>query len=152
MKTCCGYSLEVPQWGTSNEYPQHMFSWRNKKKINIFWSYDLELYGNLSYTFVFPLWPLWLFFVDSGRRGLRGLGSLLDDSGGELGLTLGDACFPPGLEFEATGYVAESGSLRIRCFKFSFSINWVSGSLIHRRNSSSTFSFKTGFKAISQSS
>ena len=25
---CCGYSLEVPQrhlWGTSNEYPQHMF-------------------------------------------------------------------------------------------------------------------------------
>ena len=30
---CCGYSLEVPQWGTSNEYPQHIFSWRNKKNI-----------------------------------------------------------------------------------------------------------------------
>ena len=29
---CCGYSLEVPQWGTSNEYPQHMFLWPNKKK------------------------------------------------------------------------------------------------------------------------
>ena len=29
----CGYSLEVPQWGTSDEYPQHMFSWRNKKNI-----------------------------------------------------------------------------------------------------------------------
>ena len=28
----CGYSLEVPRWGTSNEYPQHMFSSRNKKK------------------------------------------------------------------------------------------------------------------------
>ena len=28
---CCGYSLEVPLWGTSNEYPQHMYSWRNKK-------------------------------------------------------------------------------------------------------------------------
>ena len=43
---CCGCSLEVPQWGTSNEYPQHvscragvsneypwqhMFSYRNKK-------------------------------------------------------------------------------------------------------------------------
>ena len=22
---CWGYSLEVPQWGASNEYPQHMF-------------------------------------------------------------------------------------------------------------------------------
>ena len=31
--TCCGYSLEAPHWGTSNEYPQHMFSWRNKKTI-----------------------------------------------------------------------------------------------------------------------
>ena len=25
MKTCCGYSLEVPWGGTSNEYPQPMF-------------------------------------------------------------------------------------------------------------------------------
>ena len=32
---CCGYSLEAPRWGASNEYPQHMFSWRNKK--NIMW-------------------------------------------------------------------------------------------------------------------
>ena len=23
----CGYSLEVPHRGASNEYPQHMFSW-----------------------------------------------------------------------------------------------------------------------------
>ena len=30
---CCGYSLEVPHRGTSNEYPQHMFSSRNKKNI-----------------------------------------------------------------------------------------------------------------------
>ena len=30
---CCGYSLEVPHRGTSNECPQHMFSWRNKKNI-----------------------------------------------------------------------------------------------------------------------
>ena len=29
---CCGYSLEVPHWGTSNEYPQNTFSCRNKKK------------------------------------------------------------------------------------------------------------------------
>ena len=53
---CCGYSLEAPCrgasneyhnicfcgeirkiWrGTSNEYPQHMFLWRNKKDISIF--------------------------------------------------------------------------------------------------------------------
>ena len=32
---CCGYSLEAPRQGASNEYPQHMFSWR-KKKENIF--------------------------------------------------------------------------------------------------------------------
>ena len=31
---CCGYS--APQWGASNEYLQHMFSWRNKKNINSF--------------------------------------------------------------------------------------------------------------------
>ena len=33
---CCGYSLEAPQRGASNEYPQHMFSWRNKKKYQHF--------------------------------------------------------------------------------------------------------------------
>ena len=33
---CCGYSLEAPCWGASNEYPQHMFSLRNKKD-SIFW-------------------------------------------------------------------------------------------------------------------
>ena len=29
-KVYCGYSFEVPQQGTSNEYPQPMFSWRRK--------------------------------------------------------------------------------------------------------------------------
>ena len=33
---CCGYSLEAPRRGASNEYPQHMFTWRNKKDISIF--------------------------------------------------------------------------------------------------------------------
>ena len=33
---CCGYSLEAPHWGASNEYPQHMFLLRNKKAISIF--------------------------------------------------------------------------------------------------------------------
>ena len=27
----CGYSLELPRWGSSNEYPQSMFLSRNKK-------------------------------------------------------------------------------------------------------------------------
>ena len=40
---CCGYSLEVPQRGTSNEYPQHMFSWINKKKIFCGYPAYLEL-------------------------------------------------------------------------------------------------------------
>ena len=30
---CCGYPLEAHRRGTSNKYPQHMFSWRNKKDI-----------------------------------------------------------------------------------------------------------------------
>ena len=33
---CCEYSLEMPWWGTSNEYPQRMFLWRNKKNISTF--------------------------------------------------------------------------------------------------------------------
>ena len=32
---CCGYSLEAPRRGASNEYPQHMFSSRNKKKYYV---------------------------------------------------------------------------------------------------------------------
>ena len=35
MKTCYEYSLEAPRRGASYGYPQHMFSWRNKK--NIMW-------------------------------------------------------------------------------------------------------------------
>ena len=34
-KICCGYSLEVPHRAATNEYPQHRFSCRNKKKINL---------------------------------------------------------------------------------------------------------------------
>ena len=31
----CGYSLEVPRRGTSNEYPQHMFLWSKKKSTHL---------------------------------------------------------------------------------------------------------------------
>ena len=30
---CCVHSLEVHCRGASNEYPQYMFPWSNKKKI-----------------------------------------------------------------------------------------------------------------------
>ena len=30
----CGYTLEPPQRGGSNEYPQSMFKRKNKKKMN----------------------------------------------------------------------------------------------------------------------
>ena len=41
---CCGYSLEVPHWGTSNNYPEHLSSWRNKKMLcdNCFLSRAME--------------------------------------------------------------------------------------------------------------
>ena len=32
----CGYSLEPPRRGSSNEYPQSMFSRRNKNKNNVY--------------------------------------------------------------------------------------------------------------------
>ena len=31
---CCGYSLEVSQQGTSNEYPQHIFLMKNKAGLD----------------------------------------------------------------------------------------------------------------------
>ena len=33
----CGYSLEAPCRGASNEYPQYMFSLRRKKITDTFW-------------------------------------------------------------------------------------------------------------------
>ena len=41
---CCGYSLEAPRWGASNEYPQLMYFLRNK---NIFIGF-LLLFGALT--------------------------------------------------------------------------------------------------------
>ena len=42
---CCGYSLEAPTRGASNEYPQHFFPWRNKKNISIFGLTFLRLFN-----------------------------------------------------------------------------------------------------------
>ena len=53
---CCGYSLEAPQRGASNEYPQDMILWKNKKnyprisiecssfKILLFTHYCLDIF------------------------------------------------------------------------------------------------------------
>ena len=49
---CCGYSLEAARRGTSNEYHQHMFLWRNKKNIKTF---------GLKTAFYQELWTtIWL--------------------------------------------------------------------------------------------
>ena len=49
------YLLEPPQWGGSNEYPQHMFSWRHKKIVGLIgwkkyliWSYK-TYWENITY-------------------------------------------------------------------------------------------------------
>ena len=54
----CGYSLEVPNWGASNEWPQHMFffgelgkistifGWKNKCLISSCTQYYLHDFMN----------------------------------------------------------------------------------------------------------
>ena len=46
---CCGHSSDVPQRGASNECPQCIFSWKNKKTINLdtllIWRYDYCPHG-----------------------------------------------------------------------------------------------------------
>ena len=77
---CCVYPLEVPQQGASNEYPQHMFSWRNKKNIylipTLILTYgpnhedvqaDLGLHWHM-YEDMFPL-TLWLIYRCSNIQG-----------------------------------------------------------------------------------
>ena len=50
-KTRCGYSLEEPQWCSSNEYLQHKFLWyKNKKNINVFLLKKKATYGTWSYV------------------------------------------------------------------------------------------------------
>ena len=59
------YSLDAPRRGASNEYPQHMFLWRNKKTYYMyastppFWSWamtECKLWEWLSD------WVMWQFF------------------------------------------------------------------------------------------
>ena len=60
---CCGSSLEVPCWGTSNEYPQHIFLLRNKKNIYTF-LWKKVAYLELCQTIFF----FFFFFTDVSLR------------------------------------------------------------------------------------
>ena len=40
----CGYPLEPPRWGGSNEYPQSMF-WAEIWKISAFFIWNLSFFG-----------------------------------------------------------------------------------------------------------
>ena len=87
---CCGYSLEAPLWGTSNEYPQHVFCagirkilvfcwWKKKRFIwsyvcryslalpqynyHLIWSYDKgDSEKNFFFFFFFFIQKYWYFF------------------------------------------------------------------------------------------
>ena len=69
----CWYSLELPQWGGSNEYPQSMFLSRNKnKRLNEpkphTWTTSKSLSGNSSPISWLDLWvsqQYYMFWVFS---------------------------------------------------------------------------------------
>ena len=50
------YSLEAPCWGTSDEYSQHMFSWRNKKITNTV-GLKKTSYQEIRFYLILPLKP-----------------------------------------------------------------------------------------------
>ena len=102
-----GYSLEVPQWA------QHkiMFSWRNKKNINIFWlkqasylelqcvwpltSITLSMLGNFACFFVICgfFFSKWAFSKNSFRNTIRvSTKSDLDQARCFVGPDLGPNC------------------------------------------------------------
>ena len=60
--------LGAPRWGASNEYPQHIFSWRNKKNISIF---RLEQVPCLELWIIFAVNMSWVFFRKKGYNTSR---------------------------------------------------------------------------------
>ena len=65
-KRCCGYSLEVPPWGISNEYPQHMFSSKNKSIMwipSLICSYEKNKKTILGCHLIFKIRMLKLCFL-----------------------------------------------------------------------------------------
>ena len=50
----------MPQWGISNEYPQHIFLWRNKKKYQHFWIEKSILSRAMALYYVCKVVMRWL--------------------------------------------------------------------------------------------
>ena len=60
----CGYSLELPQWGNSNEYPQNRFWCKlNKKKYHDA-KLILQVLTQLQQT---TFWFFFFFFIEENR-------------------------------------------------------------------------------------
>ena len=82
----CGYSLEVPRWGTSNEYPQYMFLWKtgeiipklspNTSPKQVLWDKDGKLSVYLGYLHyyisVFLTWYGTVKFIFAEYQGIMG--------------------------------------------------------------------------------
>ena len=67
----CGYSSEVPHRGAAGEYPQHMFSWRNK---NIYHTFTRKY---VHFAYVILTWLSSTYHscgerCDNGSRGWYG--------------------------------------------------------------------------------
>ena len=68
------YSTDEALWGTSNEYPQHMFSWTNEKNIYLdmpivwhFCLFVLWFYGPVNPMGSYRVWSVYLTTLLLGR-------------------------------------------------------------------------------------
>ena len=71
MKTCCGYSLEAPCWGASNEYHNISFC-REIRKIQILfgWKSALSRAMRLCIVCLFQVYAcLMIFFISNAIEG-----------------------------------------------------------------------------------
>ena len=72
------YSLEAPLRGASNEYPQHIFSWRNKKNIFLICPFSKSYVILYSKKFLMPKLIFYsLVFCSTGLEYLLSAGNRL---------------------------------------------------------------------------
>ena len=67
----CRYSLEALYWGTSGEYLQYMYLWRNKKNVypdTPMWSYKGFCMAPLQVKSCWPRWLIWMCHAMVIRR------------------------------------------------------------------------------------